>query len=109
MAYDTGLAERLLDATAAMADITTRNMFGGYAVMWRGNMLAGVIGNDLMVRVGPDGYEAALAQPGAAEMEFTGRPMRGMVTVQAEQVASAEQVADWVDRAAAFVGTLPAK
>ena len=109
MAYDTELAERLLDATAALADIATRKMFGGYAVMWRGNMLAGVIGDDLMVRVGQDAYEEALARPGAAEMEFTGRPMRGMVTVRAEQVSSPEQVAGWVDRAAAFVGTLPAK
>ncbi len=109
MAYDTDLAERLLDAVAPLADITTRKMFGGYAVMWRGNMLAGVLGEDLMVRVGPDGYESALQQPGAREMEFTGRPMRGLVTVQADHVAQPEQVAGWVARATAFVGTLPAK
>lgn len=109
MAYDADLAERLLDATAGMADISTRKMFGGFAVMWRGNMLAGVIGEDLMVRVGPDGYDEALAQPGAVPMEFTGRPMRGLVTVQADHVVGDEQVADWVERAAAFVGTLPPK
>jgi Fur family ferric uptake transcriptional regulator len=75
MAYDAELADRLLRATAHLPEITTRKMFGGLAVMWRGNMLAGVIGEDLMVRVGADAYAEALAQPGATTMEFTGRPM----------------------------------
>ena len=109
MAYDQVLADRLLEAVAHLPDITTRKMFGGLAVMWRGNMLAGVIGQDLMVRVGPDSYQAALEQPGASEMEFTGRPMRGMVSVGASAVATEAQVAGWVARAEPFVGSLPAK
>jgi TfoX/Sxy family transcriptional regulator of competence genes len=109
MAYDTELADRLLRATAHMPEITTRKMFGGFAVMWRGNMLAGVIGDDLMVRIGADAYEDALDQPGAATMEFTGKPMKGMVTVLADHVSSEEDVADWVERAVTFVETLPAK
>ena len=109
MAYDAALADRLLAATSGLPQVTTRKMFGGFAVMWRGNMLAGVTGDDLMVRVGPDGFEEALAQPGAQEMMFTGKSMRGMVTVRADHLATEDQVARWVERAVAFVQTLPAK
>jgi len=109
MAYDQALADRLMAAAAHLPDVSTRKMFGGLAVMWRGNMLAGVMGDDLMVRVGPDHYPAAMEQPGASEMEFTGRPMRGMVTVAADAVATEEQVAAWVARAEPFVGSLPPK
>ncbi len=109
MAYDQELADRLCEATGALPQTSTRRMFGGFALMWRGNMLAGVIGDNLMVRVGPEQYEEALGLPGAAVMDFTGRPMRGMVTVAADHAASVAEVADWVDRAVAFVETLPAK
>lgn len=109
MAYDAALADRLLRATEHLPEITTRKMFGGFAVMWRGNMLAGVIGEDLMVRVGADAYEDALDRPGAVPLEFTGKPMKGMVTVLADHVSSEEEVADWVERAVPFLETLPAK
>ena len=45
--------------------ITERKMFGGLAVMLRGNMCCGVIGDDLMLRVGPERYRDALTRPGA--------------------------------------------
>ena len=56
-------------------------MFGGLAFMVGGHMCCGVIGDDLMVRVGRDAYEDALAAKGARPMDFTGRPLRGMVYV----------------------------
>lgn len=109
MAYDERLRERLLTAVEDESDIVTRKMFGGFAVMWRGHMLAGVLGDDLMVRVGPAAYEDALTLPGAREMDFTGRPMRGMLMVSADQVADEDGVREWVQRAKEFVATLPAK
>ena len=44
-----------------------------------GNMCLGIVGSELMIRVGPDAYETAVALPNAREMDFTGRSMRGMV------------------------------
>ena len=41
-------------------------------------------------------------------MEFTARPMRGMLTVAADAVASDEGLTRWIDRAKAFVVGLPA-
>ena len=109
MAYDEALAERLLAEVADDPDIKTRKMFGGYAVMWRGNMLAGVIGDDLMVRVGPEAREELLAEPGAQEMLITGRPMKGMLTVASESLREDESLAARVQRYKAFVGELAPK
>lgn len=109
MAYDEGLAERLLEEAGADAGISTRKMFGGLAVMQNGHMLAGVLGDDLMARVGPDAYQECLEEPGASPMDFTGRPLTGMLTVAGDSVASDESLAAWVARCKAFVASLPPK
>jgi hypothetical protein len=44
-------------------------------------MFCGIINEDLMVRVGPQQYQAALKQPHARPMDFTGRPLDGYVYV----------------------------
>ncbi len=109
MAYDEILADRVLAAVDDLADITTRKMFGGLAVMWRGNMLVGVVNDDLMVRVGPDRFEGLRAEPGAREMDFTGRPSRGMLYVSAGAVGRDADLDTWIERAREFVATLPPK
>ena len=108
MAYSEELAERVRDVL--MRDgISERKMFGGLAFMLNGNMCCGVLGEELMVRVGTDGYDLALARPHAREMDFTGRPMRGMVMVSPEGTAEDEEMADWVETAFEFATSLPPK
>jgi TfoX/Sxy family transcriptional regulator of competence genes len=109
MAYDTVLAERIRTDLASRPDVVERKMFGGIAFMVSGNMAVGVIGEDLMVRVGPDAHEAALAEPHARPMDFSGRPMVGYVYVAPPGVADDDDLRAWVERGAAFAGTLPAK
>lgn len=109
MAYNEELGARLVAAVEDESDITARKMFGGLAIMWRGHMLAGVLGDELMVRVGPDAYEQTLVLPGVREMDFTGKSMKGMVMVSPDQVAELDGVEEWVQRAKQFVGTLPPK
>jgi len=84
-------------------------MFGGLCFTIHGHMACGVTGDRLMVRVGPDGYADALAQPHAREMDFTGRSLTGMVYVDAAGLASDAALKAWVDRGVAFVRTLPPK
>ena len=84
-------------------------MFGGLAFMLRGNMCCGIVGDELMVRVGPEQYGAALAQPHARMIDFTGRPMTGMVMVATEALSSDEYLAAWVAQGVAYAGSLPAK
>lgn len=77
--------------------------------MLRGNMIFGVANEDLMVRVGPDGHDAAPAQPGARPMDFTGRAMRGFIYVGPGGYETDEALAGWVARSLEFVSTLPPK
>jgi TfoX/Sxy family transcriptional regulator of competence genes len=109
MAVDEALAERIRATLASVAGITERRMFGGLAFMHHGHMLVGIANDALMVRVGPDRYEASLAEPGAREMDFTGRPMKGYVFVDGAGHRTDQALAAWVARAREFVATLPPK
>ncbi len=83
-------------------------MFGGLAFMVDGHMACGVAGEELMLRLGADGAEAALERPHVRPMDFTGRPLTGMVFV-AERGLRGPALARWVGQAVAFVATLPPK
>jgi TfoX/Sxy family transcriptional regulator of competence genes len=110
MAYDESLAGRIRDVLADRGDrVREQKMFGGIAFMVDGHMSVGVVSDELMARVGPDGEDDALAQPHARTMDFTGRPMTGFIQVAAAAVATEDDVRAWVDRALAFTTTLPPK
>src|SRR5258705_13856126 len=99
MAYDEGLAERIRSALRARDDVIEKRMFGGLTFMVGGRMACGVVHDDLMVRVGPEGHDEAFTEPGARPMDFTGKPIRGMGYDASAAVAIAEDIRRWVDRA----------
>ena len=109
MAYDEELAARVREALAGRDAIAEKKMFGGLSFMLGGNMCCGVVKEDLMVRVGADGYEEALSQPHVRPMDFTGRPLGGMVYVEPAGYATDEELAQWVRRGADFAASLPPK
>ncbi len=109
MAYDEALAARIRSAFEGEANVTEKKMFGGVAFMVDGNMACGVTGDELMVRVGPDNHEDALSRPHARPMDFTGRPMRGMVYVARPGFQSDPDLAAWVESGASFARGLPPK
>lgn len=109
MAYDEALAARVRDLLALRSDLTEREMFGGIAFMLAGNMAVGIIGDDLMVRLGKDDAERALAEPYVRPMDFTGRPMKTTVYVDPDGTADDADLAGWVDAGADFAASLPPK
>jgi TfoX/Sxy family transcriptional regulator of competence genes len=109
MPHDARLAQRIRDALGGRASVTEKKMFGGVAFLLDGHMFVGVTGDSLMARIGPANYESALRMKHVREMDFTGKPMRGYVFVGAPALAAAEDLRDWLQRAAAFVATLPPK
>jgi TfoX/Sxy family transcriptional regulator of competence genes len=109
MAYDEALADRVRDVLAARADLTERKMFGGIAFMIGGNMAVGVIDDDLMVRLDPADAEKALDEPHTRPMDFTGRPMKGMLFVDSAGTATDEDLAGWTEAGADFAASLPPK
>lgn len=108
MAYDEDLAYRVRDALPDDAPVAERKMFGGLAFMLNGNMLCGIVQDALMLRLGPDGVPQALAEAHVRPMDFTGRPMKGMVLVDPPGLHD-DALQRWIDQAAAFVRGLPPK
>jgi TfoX/Sxy family transcriptional regulator of competence genes len=109
MAYDETLAARIRQALAPRPDIDQRKMFGGIGFMLSGNMCCGVAGERLMLRLGNEGAAAALREPHTRPMDFTGKPLKSMVYVDLEGIASPEDLNRWVNRAADFAAALPPK
>ena len=109
MAYDEGLAERIRTVLIDQPTVTEKKMFGGLAFMLRDYMFVGVQDDTLMARVGPDNYEEALHKPHVREMDFTGRPLKGYVYVDADGIESEGELTYWVDLCAEFVQSLPPK
>lgn len=69
----------------------------------------GIAGDTLMVRIGPDAYDEALQQAHVKEMDFTGRPLKGMIYVDRAGVESRTGLAKWAGAGVAFASSLPPK
>ncbi len=109
MAYDETLATRVRTALKTTPGAVEKKMFGGLCFLISGNMCCGVVGDELMVRVGSDNYEDALAHAHVREMDFTGRPLKGMVYVGTVGLKSDASLARWVEKGVAFASSLPPK
>lgn len=109
MAYDAEFAARVRRALGNRKQFEERAMFGGLAFMISGHMCCGILGSELMLRLGRAGAETALRRPHVRPMDFTGRPLQGMVFVHPDGTSSARALQGWVDRAKEFVHSLPPK
>ena len=106
MAFDPELADRVRGVLAGVDSVMEKKMFGGLTFMLGGKICCGIVGDRLMVRVGPDAYYDALAEPFVAAMDFTGRPMKGMVYVDEEGLRQDDSLAGWVGRGVEFASSL---
>ena len=109
MPYNESLAARVHDRMAHMPGYEEKKMFGGVGCLLNGNMACGVHREHLIVRVGPDNYEEALAEPFAKVFDITGRGMRGWVMVDVRGLQDDEALDEWVQMGVNFAKTLPPK
>lgn len=109
MAFDQGLAQRLRDIFEDQSDVEEKKMFGGLCFMVSNHMCCGIQGETLMARVGPKNYEKCLARENTREMDFTGRPLKGMIYVTPAGIESDLQLNHWVSLCLDFVASLPPK
>jgi TfoX/Sxy family transcriptional regulator of competence genes len=109
MAYSESLAARIRAALAGKRGVVEKKMFGGVGFLLHGNMLVGVWKTSLIARIGPDAYEAALAEPDVRAFDITGKPMKGWVMVEPDGIENDDQLSSWIERAWQFVKTLPKK
>ena len=109
MAYSEELAQRIRDEIGDHPALVEKQMFGGIAFMVQGNMSVGVSGDDLMVRVGKDADEEALAEPHVRPFDMTGQRMTGWVLVDSEGIDTDDNLARWIDTGVAYAESLPPK
>lgn len=109
MAYDEALAARIRDELAPTAEVSEKKMFGGLSFLVNGNLAVGVIGDEMCVRTGGEGFDDLLARPGARIFDFSGRPMGGWLMVGGPGLEDETAFAEWVERGVSFAASLPAK
>lgn len=107
MAIDPQLAQHCYNQLAHLDGLSERKMFGGLCFMQHGNMVCGVSGDGLMIRVGKANMDNALALPDVEPMEMGGRRMGGFASTSHD---TSDKVVDTLfDMAREFVRSLPAK
>lgn len=109
MPYDEALADRVRQVMASHPSVVEKKVFGGLTFMLQGHMCCGVLKEDLVLLLNLDSWAEALAEPHARPMDFTGRPMKGMVYIGPEGCQSDDALRGWVQRAVSFALSLPAK
>jgi len=109
MAFDPGLAQRVREVLGNRTDISERKMFGGLAFLVDGKMFIGIRNSSLMARVGVEHHQDALAMPSVRSMNFTGRPLKGYVYVDAPAITEDSELKKWVLWCVEHVKRLPEK
>src|SRR6478735_7331208 len=104
------LVGRFDAAAARHPDAERRKMFGYPAPFAGGNLATGLFADTWMVRLGPEDLEALVALPGSGPFSpMPGRTMRGYATLPPDVIDDDAALDDWITRALAFAGSLPAK
>ena len=85
MAYNTYLADRINGFFKGKnINFYEKKMFGGLCFMVEDKMCVGVVKEELMARIGEEKYPDSINKKGCKELNFTGRPMKGYVFLDAE-------------------------
>ena len=110
MPYDEDLANRIRELLRGEPSLTEMKMFGGLAFLIGGNMAVAASGQGgMLVRVDPAHSDTLLATTNARPMEMRGRPMQGWLRVDPDDLRTKRQLAKWVELAATYARSLPAK
>ena len=109
MPYNEETAARVRPLMRRRKGFSEKKMFGGVGFLLNGNMCCGVWKEFLILRIGAAGYQAALAEPFTQEFDITGRAMTGWIMVQPEGFAEETELKEWIEQAAKFARSLPAK
>ncbi len=103
MAYNEFIADRVRRVLEAhKVKSTEKKMMGGLCFMVDDKMCVGVVKDELMARIGPTEYDALLDREGCRAMDFTGRPMKGYVFVNADGMDRDDDLEFWVRKSLDF-------
>lgn len=102
MAYSEKLANRIRESLQRHENVEEKEMMGGLTFMVNDKMCVGIIKDELMCRIDPDFHENAIEKTGCRTMDFTRRPMKGYVMVDATGMKSKKEFDYWIDLALDF-------
>src|SRR5262252_4632226 len=98
MAYDENTVKRLRRILSRRRGVAERRMMGTLTFLVNGAICCCVSGDGLMVRVGADKRDQALAEPHVRAVKMGGRQMSSFVLVGAEVLATDAALAAWIKR-----------
>jgi TfoX/Sxy family transcriptional regulator of competence genes len=102
MPYDEKLVERIREALVNVRKVEEKKMFRGICFMVNGKMCVCAGGDEMMCRVGPENFEAALERNGCRPMIHNGRTMKGFVFVSPEGMKSKKDFDYWINLSLEF-------
>ena len=101
--------ERFEAGIAGIEGLEQRQMFGYPAAFIGGNLTTSLHRESWLVRLPQADLDERVAAGWSVFEPMPGRPMRGYVAMPPEVAADPDQARAWVERAAAYVRTLPPK
>ena len=96
MAYNEQLGNRIRESLSHMDNVEEKTMFGGLCFMVNDKMCMGVMKDEMMCRIDPSMYEELIEKPGCRPMDFSGKPMKGLVYVDENAVRNKKDMDFWV-------------
>ncbi len=100
MAYNEKLAALTREIISKTHKITEeKKMFGGLCFMVNNKMCVGVEQERMMVRLDPAKYDEVMEMEGCHPMNFTGKPMKGYVFVDATALTTQKKLTHWIQLA----------
>lgn len=96
-------------AVRPLRGTTQRKMFGYPAIFVRGNMVAGLVRDRMILRLDDRDRPRFLALDGAKPFVAMGRTMRQWVVVPPAMAGSLARLRPWLRRALSYTRSLPAK
>ncbi len=106
--------EHLVDRVRAIVGgdrrVSEKTMFGGLTFLLNGHILVGCKKDGrILLSVGKEHNDEALARSGATQMVHGGRVMRGFIWVDPDAIEDDDDLAEWVKTARRWVEQLPPK
>src|ERR1700690_2670200 len=96
MTYDTKLGERIREKLKGTRGLVEKKMFGGAGFMIHGNMVCGVLKDDLIIRFNPEQHHEILKRAHVKPFDSMGRPMAGWILVSQEGCKTDKALRDWI-------------
>jgi TfoX/Sxy family transcriptional regulator of competence genes len=98
MVYDEKLADRIREMISMThKKVTEKSMFGCLCFMVNNKVCVGVRKDRMLVKLDRTRYDEMMEMEGCGPMDFKGRPMKGLVLVDAGVLSTKKKLEYWIN------------